>query len=286
MIISQLIGGLGNQMFQYAFGYVISKRLRVEHKLYFASDIGTTPRNFELSLFNISAKQVLKQEAKFVSGNSSIIRNLICKFKPSKFHIVSELGSEHRSYRQKIKDNSILKGYWQSEKYFIDYEPEIRREFSFNEKLEGKNKYLAEIINKSDAVSIHIRRGDYLSDKNTNAFHGICDLEYYKNAMKTIEKKIKRPTYFFFSDDPAWVKKNLLSKYETHYIDWNSGEESYRDMQLMSLCDHNIIANSSFSWWGAWLNNNPSKIVIAPKIWYRDGSINTKDLVPDKWVRI
>jgi hypothetical protein len=125
-----------------------------------------------------------------------------------------------------------------------------------------------------------------VTNKNARAFHGVCDLAYYEKAIQLIEKKVAHPTYFIFSDDPAWVKANIRSKHKTVYISHNQGRDAHEDIRLMSQCRHNIIANSSFSWWGSWLNNSPNKIVIAPKTWYLDRSANTRDLIPNSWVRI
>lgn len=152
------------------------------------------------------------------------------------------------------------------------------------EPLSGENKIISDEIRKTNSVSLHIRRGDYITSKITNKFHGTCCLGYYKKAMKLINKKVKNPKYFVFSDDIYWVKKNLEIK-NAFYVDDNVGDKSYIDMQLMSMCKHNIIANSSFSWWAAWLNNNPNKIVIAPKKWFNDPGMDTTDLISEEWIR-
>ena len=136
------------------------------------------------------------------------------------------------------------------------------------------------------SVCIHIRRGDYVEDIITNQFHGVCNLDYYYRSIEYIASKIKNPYFFVFSDDPLWVKQNLILKYPCDYIDQNFGKKDYEDMRVISKCKHNIIANSSFSWWGAWLNINPNKIVIAPKNWFKSKAINTKDLIPESWFKI
>ena len=141
-------------------------------------------------------------------------------------------------------------------------------------------KQILEILNEienSNSISIHIRRGDYMSPENYNMYGCIATPTYYKKAIKVIEEKVENPTFFVFSNDMDWVKKNIQINSRVFYIDINSGNGSYKDMQLMSNCKHNIIANSSFSWWGAWLNENKNKIVIAPKKW-----INREDVDSDK----
>jgi hypothetical protein len=142
-------------------------------------------------------------------------------------------------------------------------------------------------IKNSISISIHVRRGDYVSDGFTQQFHGNCSLEYYSNAISLLASNNVDFTLIFFSDDCEWVKeqfKNLT--YSKMFIDHNDGENSWKDMLLMSSCTHNIIANSSFSWWAAWLNDNPKKTIIAPKNWYADTKLNTDDLIPPQWIRI
>jgi hypothetical protein len=147
-------------------------------------------------------------------------------------------------------------------------------------------KLTKDLILNSNSVSLHIRRGDYLSDKNAKEFHGTLPLDYYYKAMAQLNLLYKDLKVFIFSDDMDWVKANLKLTNECVYVDFNTGENSVFDMYLMSQCKHNIIANSSFSWWGAWLNQNSSKIVIAPQLWFADKSLNTKDLIPNSWLKM
>ena len=185
-----------------------------------------------------------------------------------------------------VPNNSYLEGYWASEKYFQDISDVIRKEFILKNTPDAINKAMMKRISSCNSISIHVRRNDYVEDKKTNDFHGVCGLEYYNKAVSMIGKKIKNPTFFVFSDDPEWCKINLRLDFPTDYVTHNLGKKDYEDMRLMSACKHNIIANSSFSWWGAWLNNNSNKIVVAPKKWFADASTNTADLVPKQWSRI
>ena len=174
-------------------------------------------------------------------------------------------------------------GYWQSEKFFKDISDEIRKDFSFPKFTSEKNLEILKLIKSYNSVSIHIRRGDYLQNRG---FNGLAPLEYYQKAIEYIKNKIENPHFFIFSNDIEWCRKNLSIE-NSYYIDWNRGEESYRDMQLMSLCKHNIIPNSTFSWWGAWLNKNPNKIVIAPEKWFNDCvNIDYSNIVPETWIKI
>ncbi len=179
-----------------------------------------------------------------------------------------------------------LQGYWQSEKYFKDIEKIIRDDFTFSEEPDYQNKQMADTIKCCEAVSLHVRRGDYVSNPVTTEYHGICSEDYYRRAVREVERYCKNPQFFVFSDDPSWAKENLETGYPTTIIDFNGSEKDYEDLRLMSLCQHHIIANSSFSWWGAWLSWNPQKIVIAPKKWFNRPEINTQDLIPESWIRI
>lgn len=184
-----------------------------------------------------------------------------------------------------IADNSYLMGYWQSESYFLQHAETIRADFRFKPELNSKNSEVLAHINEVNAVSLHVRRGDYVQNAHTNATHGICSLQYYKNAIDQIADCVNAPVFFVFSDDMEWVKSNLQMDFPCFYIDHNHGIDSFSDMRLMSNCRHHIIANSSFSWWGAWLNANPEKIVIAPKQWFANNT-DTSDLLPQGWIKL
>lgn len=182
-----------------------------------------------------------------------------------------------------LSHSVYLAGYWQSEKYFSDASEAIRADFTFRTPLSKKNAELAERVGQTNSVSLHVRRGDYVSSAKTNATHGFCSLDYYRAAVLHMAAHIEQPEFFIFSDDMAWVKANLKIDFPCRYVDHNQGAESYNDMRLMSLCKHHVIANSSFSWWGAWLNPNPNKTVIAPRKWFANDN-NVDDLFPSDWV--
>lgn len=184
-----------------------------------------------------------------------------------------------------VSHNAYLAGYWQSEKYFSDVAETVRADFTFRLSLSRQNAELAERIGQTMAVSLHIRRGDYASNPKANAAHGLCSLEYYRQAVQHVAEHIECPEFFIFSDDIAWAKSNLKIDFPCWYVDQNQGAESYNDMRLMSLCRHHIIANSSFSWWGAWLNPHPDKTVVAPKKWFANDG-NVEDLFPASWVTL
>lgn len=293
MIICQIIGGLGNQMFQYAVGRALS--LKLGHPLLLdvsAFESYGLHQGFELQrVFNSSAETSKDSEVQDVLGwqSSSMIRRAVSRQCMTTFRCKSFVVEPQFHYWSGINDLSedcYLQGYWQSEKYFLDAALQIRGDFAFRLPINPKNSELATEISQVNAVSLHVRRGDYVNNPKTTATHGLCSLDYYQKAIEYIAERMQQPHFYIFSDDIAWVKNNLNIGFPHKYVDCNHFSESYNDMRLMSLCKHNIIANSSFSWWGAWLNKNPNKIVIAPQRWFKDSAINTKDLIPESWVRL
>lgn len=284
-----LQGGLGNQMFQYAF-YLAMK----EHSPNTDYDCSIVNYNndhngFELeNIFNIKAKQskltllivkILKrytflQKHKFISLlNIKLITDSV----PSIYNSI--FLKKNKTFR------TYYLGYWQTEKYFEEIEDKVRNTFTFDKtKLSDKSNSIVSEIQSNTSVSIHIRRGDYLFDKNINLYGNICTNEYYNKAIKLIQDKYPQCHFYVFSDDCEWAKENLHINGESTYINFNKGKNSWQDMYLMSLCKHNIIANSSFSWWGAWLNSNPSKTVICPSKFINSNS--KSDIIPENWLTI
>ena len=193
-------------------------------------------------------------------------------------------------FRDKLfnPNNKYFVGYWQSENYFNSIEKIIREHFKFKPTLSEKNLRLKKRIENSNSVSLHIRRGDYVNNASAYKTHGLCSIEYYNRAIDEIKRQVKDPIFFIFSDDPEWVKSTDFGIINFEIIDWNIGNLSYIDMQMMNCCKHNIIANSSFSWWGAWLNSNSKKIVISPKKWFANDVLNeqAKNIVPNSWIKI
>ena len=198
-----------------------------------------------------------------------------------------EKGLEYHPEFESLGDNTYLKGYWQSEKYFRDIAPLLRDELTRPEPVDEANKTFLDEIDSVMAVSLHIRRGDYVSNPKTLKVHGTCSLEYYMEAAKYVADRVDTPpTFFIFSDDPDWTRDNLKLPFDMRFISHNSVDDPSADIQLMSACRHHVIANSSFSWWGAWLNPSPSKIVVACRHWFADPEKNDRDLVPEDWIRL
>lgn len=181
-------------------------------------------------------------------------------------------------------DKVWLRGFWQTYKYMNAINDRLLADFTFVPFSDSRNIETAKEIMSSESVSIHVRRGDYLKPRIRIVSGNICTTEYYNEAISIIKEKVANPRFFVFSNDIEWVKQNLDIP-EAVYVNNNNNENSFRDMQLMSLCKHNIIANSSFSWWGAWLNRNSGKVVIAPKKWFHNESVCSADLIPDNWYK-
>lgn len=292
MIIVKLIGGLGNQMFQYAAGRCLAHKYSTELKLDIRDFKNYTLRNYDLNNFGIIENFATSSDLSRVLFPSD--RIAVRVFKRAKWNIshaqpIDYIKEKEFNFYQNfhnLPDNIYLDGYWQSEKYFLDIENNIRKEFSVINPLTSTSKDLAERVKNCEAVSLHVRRGDYVSDPKTNSVHGVCGIEYYCNAIDMIHEKIEKPCFFIFSDDPEWACCNIKPDAPTTYVKHNDCSKDYEDICLMSMCKHNIIANSSFSWWGAWLNENPEKTVIAPKKWFNSKDMNTRDLLPDKWHKL
>ena len=159
------------------------------------------------------------------------------------------------------------------------------QQFTLKNEIHPKTQQYKQEIIATESVSLHVRHGDYVTNADTNSFHGVCSLDYYKNAVSKIKQEMPLP-FFIFSDDIIWAKENLDFIGNMTFIEYNGATPDHEEMYLMSLCQHNIIANSSFSWWGAWLNQNPNKIIIAPQNWFNDVSLDTKDLIPNEWIRL
>lgn len=294
MKIVRLMGGLGNQMFQYAFGQALGKD--VLYDLSWFEEIKNTnqgkvaKRVYELDCFDINPKFASDEERKIcineVKIRNSRLPKFLCKFlKKNKWNITSnkvfEPSGTFAPQLLELGDNAFVEGYFQCEKYFLNLRPQLLKKFSLKFPINEKNQKMLEQIKEKNAVSLHVRRGDYVNLQKT---HGLCSLDYYKRAIEYIANNTKNPHFFMFSDDIDWVKANLLIEYPYTVVDINSANEGCLDIELMKNCKHNIIANSSFSWWGAWLNQNPDKIIIAPE--KVNANVTTKDFVPDNWIRI
>jgi hypothetical protein len=285
MIVIKLMGGLGNQMFQYAAGLSAAERLGTELKMdlsWFDSlEEVDTPRFYELDNFNLKQEFVNKND--FVLKNDGF-KNRLMNIRKKQLNFYKESQFNYSDNFLNIKNNTYIEGYFQTEKYFNDIRDDVIYSFTFKNKASVKSAKIIDQIKNSDSVSLHVRRGDYVSNKSANKFHGLMGEAYYKKAIALINKKIKNPKYFIFSDEIEWVKNSFDLPKNSVYITHN--KSGIEDMRIMIECKHNIIANSSFSWWGAWLGLQKDKVVIAPKLWFLDSNTNTSDVIPERWSQI
>lgn len=292
MVISQVIGGLGNQMFQYAAGRALAMRLGGDLALDISAfENYNLHQGFELTrVFAMSPAIASGQDLSRMLGwqHSPLARSVLARrpfavLRSRRF--VSEPHFHYCSDFDQLDGDVYLAGYWQSEKYFKRVIAQIREDFRFRLPLEGENAELAARLSQTQAVSLHVRRGDYASNSATTAVHGLCSPTYYHDALRIVRQQIPDAHLYIFSDDIGWVRKNIKIELPSVYVEHNQGKDSFNDMMLMSLCRHHITANSSFSWWGAWLNSSSSKLVIAPKKWFADDK-STADLIPHQWMRL
>lgn len=290
MIISQLSGGLGNQLFQYAYGYSRALELGVEFKIDLSFYETYEWHNFSLNPFNISAKIANSNEISYVKSLDNQFQNKIMrKLNLVNPHCINEKNLLFDPKYLNINKQSYVTGYWQSEKYFFDNLTNIFDEFSIKISPTKENQELInEIISEKESVSLHIRRGNYANIEQVNKIHGTLNLEYYELAINYFLKNALSPKFYIFSDDIRWAQKNLKLNKRVLFVDINDDFTDYEDLRLMSLCKNNIIANSTFSWWAAYLNNNANKIVFAPNKWFADSKKNfeSKNIIPDSWKKI
>jgi len=292
MIILQISGGLGNQMFQYALGKALAYSKKTSFKLFINDYSKYHNRQFDLDHLNINYELATIKEVKKYHNLQLCRFPLNCLNKPAntllflltKRQVVKENGFYYNPRIFDLEGDLFLKGCWQSPKYFTQIEPKLRQDFTFKAPPVNKNKQIIKQIKKENAVSVHIRRGDYLHHK-FNKILGLCSIQYYYASIKYIADKIIDPVFYFFSHDPIWVKQNFQLPYKMVIIDHNQ-DKNYEDLRLMTCCKHHIISNSTFGWWGAWLNSNKDKMVFAPKHWFNSASYTPKDLIPSDWIRI
>jgi hypothetical protein len=283
------MGGLGNQLFQYAAAKHLSVLNNAE--LYFDTSFfntkteDTTPRKFELDVFHIKYKLATDEMLNHFHGcefNSTerVLTKLLSfgKFKKYKFN---EYGFDEHFLA--LKGNYYVRGFFQSEKYFSAIKSIIREELIIEqEHLPADVLLVNQIKNTANAVSIHIRRGDYIRNLTSMDAHGICSKDYYVKSIKLLREKLGEDLHFYiFTDDPTWVRNEMNWEIDSTIV---SDKKPIEDFYLMSLCNHNIIANSTFSWWAAWLNENENKSIIVPKQWTNMLQTEKIELAPKNWI--
>ncbi|CAN5348742.1 alpha-1,2-fucosyltransferase [soil metagenome] len=289
MIIVELVGGLGNQLFQYAIGRSLAEARQTTMKLDKSPFATYKLHAYSLNHFSVDAMPASASEvARFHGpGLGNRLRRLPARLTGNPYRIVTErLQFTYDPSLLPESRNLYLRGYWQTEEYFRHVEPMLRAELTIRTPPDRENAALAADIAQANAVCIHVRRGDYVANAQTNSVHGACSLDYYRAAIKRMTETVTDPKFFVFSDDPDWTRANLQFDHLATFVSHNAADRNYEDLRLMSLCKHFIIANSTFSWWGAWLSGNETKTVIAPMKWLQSTDLANADLIPSSWIRL
>jgi hypothetical protein len=296
MVIVRLMGGLGNQMFQYAAGRRLSLVRGADLKMDLAFLLDRSPRgnltlrDYSLAIFNVKESFTSPGEtAPYTGYHPNVFKHII--FKASK-----TIRAKHRPYLLEphfhfhaglldVPGDAYLEGFWQSEKYFQDVADVIRRDFSFKTPLLRSGSEIASEIQASDSVCLHVRRGDFINNLVAAKVHGFIGMDYIRRAIGVVTAKIRRPHFFVFSDDIAWCREKIRLDYPTTFVGRDDGGREFGDdFRLMTLCRHFIISNSTFGWWAAWLGEHPGKIVVAPRRWFASSPHSTRDLFPASWI--
>jgi hypothetical protein len=296
MIVVRLMGGLGNQMFQYALGRRLATERRTELKLDLHFLLDRRPvenfvfRDYALDVFKLTAKLARDADLKRIvsppAGRWERAWDRLTRGDPfvtlreKQAFVVDE--NVLRAPR-----NAYLIGYWQNEKYLAPIARTLRNEFTFRRRLDGVCLPLAERLMFSNAVCLNVRRTDYVSNPDANAFLGVCGLDYYNRAVQVIASRVPDPEVFVFSDDVEWCKGHIRLDYPTTIVTHEcAGQKFDHYLHLMTLCKHFVIPNSTFGWWAAWLCTYGPKIVVAPGKWVNDSAVDTSELTPAGWWRI
>lgn len=292
MVIVKIVGGLGNQLFQYAFGRAIEKKydyvVKYDFSYYDNISKEDTFCNVFVSRYIPSHKIATDAEIKEVVKNDTcFLKKILKRLGLAEYHTKYERLDDGITDICQVKDNTLLIGYWQAEKYFLNVSDEIRKTVTFKEHMFPQNMVkIMECIRSSHSVSIHVRGGDYLLQENQSIFGGICTSEYYEKAYAYMQNKTPDCKFFLFTNDIAWAKKHIHLPYDDITIVCNEFEatEDWMDLYLMSLCNDNILANSSYSWWAAWLNVHEDKNVICPDRWTNDNQHS--DIFCKSWIKM
>jgi len=296
MIVVKLMGGLGNQMFQYAF----AKNLAVKNRTFLKVDLtfllDRTPRenfvfrDYDLDIFNLKVEESTSDEVnKFFMQPKSLLEKVIYKIQFQSKVLIREKKFYFESNNFSSAKNCYLDGYWQSEKYFKENEEIIRKDFSFKFSFSEKEQELNKEILLKNAVCINFRRTDFVNQEKSAETHGATELEYYEKAIDLLITKVSNPHFYIFSDDIQWCMENIKISYPITFVGHEfKGTKFSSYLQLMKNCKHFIIPNSTFAWWAAWLCEDKNKIVITPKKWFKDISLQeqTEDIIPEKWIKL
>jgi hypothetical protein len=293
MVIVRLMGGLGNQMFQYA----AARRVALAHEVPLKLDISWFARwpgrAYALHALNIQEAFATPDELRQITGPATrgigrfvfrLRRRFRIRYDWTWLHERRLSPFDRRVFE--ARERTYLDGYWQSEKYFSDVADTIRREFTIDFHPDARTREIADQIATTESVSVHIRRGDYVSDPRASRVRSVCTADYYQRCVARVAERLANPHLFLFSDDPGWVAASLGFEHPTTLVSTVPARPGHEDLRLMSACRHHITANSSFSWWGAWLNPRPDKLVLTPRRWMNDPRVDDRDVVPPAWIRV
>lgn len=286
MLVVKITSGLGNQMFQYAYAKSLQNR-GYQVKI----DISDFKKyklhgGYQLGKYKIDLEVATRAETRRFYKKDIFVK-ILRKFYTINNYLIREKTLAFDKNLLTPQDNNLIIGFFQCDKYFSDVQKLILEQFVINVEKSFFAKKIEDMILKSNnSCSVHVRRGDYILSRYANTF-GFCGLRYYERSLQLLDNKFDNIKYFVFSDDIVWARKNIMIP-NAIYVDSKEKREPHEDIYLMSLCNHNIIANSTFSWWGAWLNQNDNKVITAPKRWFADDELNkqSKNIVSDSWIKL
>jgi hypothetical protein len=295
MIVVELVGGLGNQMFQYAAARTLADRIGTDLGLDLRPFSAPDSRPYRLDRFNIRATAIDARELFGTHGARSLKRRLttgvVERLRVLAHHPRPRFASATRVVHQgptysdvleRATDHTWISGYWQSEAYFPAAAETLRADFTLRSLSPGSTAIARRLASMGYPVAVHVRRGDYAHVASTRAHHGLCDESYYRRAFAHVRRRVPGANFIFFSDEPGWVADHLGS--DATLVVSENHDRPEEDLYLMTRCRSHVIANSSFSWWGAWLAH--SEEVIAPQAWYQAPGLDGRDVVPSRWITL
>lgn len=288
-VVVRLVGGLGNQMFQYATARAVALRCDAPLLIDLSWFATVSERRFALSPFRIKAGTFAPESQR--SAWRRLLLRATRRLNHSKARMFGRPLFVEKSFHFDPRVLGLnapvyLDGYFQSEKYFLDFRQTIVDDFKLIAPPRNDTQAMLRRIESSDAICLHIRRGDYVTNSDANSYHGVCSMDYYRRGLEIVADGLATPHCFVFSDDPAWVRNNLRLDLPIILVDIHDTGEAHEDLRLMAACQRFVIANSSLSWWGAWLGRRTGKRVVAPRQWFKAGNNDTRDLIPLEWIRV
>jgi hypothetical protein len=283
MIIQNFFGGIGNQLFQYAAAYSLS--LKIKKKIFYDyslfSSFKFAQNNKIKNIFRVNIYKN-KRSKFFYFLFSNFIKKIILRISfLNKFQTFYMTENNFYKFKNYSSDPILMLGYWQDINFFLNNEEELKNNLVFRKF--KKNKVLLSLINIKNSVSIHIRMGDYLSKKNNVNY--VLPIDYYISAIHIMNVKLNNPFYFIFSDEKNLIHLTLAEQFKKNKFILVNTDKDYKDLYYMTLCKHNIMSNSTFSWWGAWLNKNKKKLIIYPKTWFKNNMPNPNIFYKD-WIKL